>query len=45
MSIHAVFKLESHRVKYNINHFALRTRLLTGAFRLAFTQLRPGAFA
>ena len=45
MSIYAVFKLECLRIKYNINHFALRTRLLTGAFRLAFTQLRSGSFA
>jgi len=45
MSIYAVFKLECMRIKYNINHFALRARLLTGAFRLAFAQLRSGIFA
>ncbi|MDR2675246.1 MAG: transposase, partial [Opitutaceae bacterium] len=45
MSICTVFKLECLKIKYHINHFALKTRLRISASTLAFNLLRSGAGA
>lgn len=40
MSIVAVFKLECLKIKHNMNHFALRAKLLVGATQQAYRQLQ-----
>ena len=45
MSIHTVFKLECMRIKYHINHFALKARLRISASIHAFNLLRSEASA
>lgn len=40
LSTYAVFKLECLKLKTKLNHFALRTRLLTSACQSAFAQLQ-----
>ena len=41
MSIHTVFKLECLKIKYHINHFALKAWLRISASTHAFNLLRP----
>ena len=40
LSILAVFKLESLRLKHHLNHFALRAKLLIRANQIAFAELQ-----
>jgi hypothetical protein len=40
MSIYAVFKLECLKIKHKVNHFAMRTKLLIKATRLAYNALQ-----
>lgn len=40
MSMIAVFKLECLKIKYNLNHFALKTKLLLRANLIAMEELR-----
>jgi hypothetical protein len=45
MSIYTVFKLECLKIKYHLNHFALRSKLLIKSSRYAFNQLKNFSFA
>jgi hypothetical protein len=45
MSIYAVFKLECFKMKYHINHFALKSKLLIKASAHALQSLRSWALA
>ena len=40
MALYAAFRLESLRIKHQLNHFALRARLYLKAIRYAFDELQ-----
>lgn len=40
MAIYAVFKLECLKIKFKVNHFALRAKLFIKATRQAYEELR-----
>ncbi len=39
-SLHAYVKLEKLKLKTNMNHFALKTKIYTSALHSAFTELQ-----
>ena len=39
MSIYGFFKLECLRIKYQLNHFALRAKLLIRTTQIAYAEL------